>query len=239
MPDIQDYSTHKRNQKSNLDNFKSSLVSLPHYSTISIKPYNDNYDNYEFKEALRSVSHMHPSQPKNPKREAYVKSNLDIHKVNEIDPEYTKMIREQNKLAFGHQPVKILHDKPHNDAIKYMAGKRKKFCLYDDVVDFDKKFYRQPPNQYFKTEKGQFLTLKKLDSEKMFSTKKHEFSKLPMTTFIDEVTKTEKKKIGPNHYKDMFSDHRCTTQEDRTGQYKDGMGPLKMTSPHMQMFDHF
>lgn len=93
--------------------------------------------------------------------------------LNKIDPEYTRMIREQNKMTFGFQSVKILHDKPHNNAIKYFSGKNKKFCLYDDVVDFDKKYYRQPPNQYFKTEKGEFLSIKKINAEQMFSTKKH------------------------------------------------------------------
>lgn len=60
-----------------------------------------------------------------------------------------------------------------------------------------------------------------------------------MTTFIDEVKKSEKTKIGPNHYTDLYSNHRCVTQEDRQGQFKDGRGPMKLTSPHMQMFDHF
>ena len=60
----------------------------------------------------------------------------------------------------------------------------------------------------------------------MYTTKKHEFGKLPASSFIDEVKTYEKKKIGPNHYKNIHSEHRCATQEDRTGAYKDGRGPL-------------
>jgi hypothetical protein len=45
----------------------------------------------------------------------------------------------------------------------------------------------------------------------MFSTKKNKFSKLPSNSFIDYVSKYEKKKIGPNHYKNTDPDNKCVT----------------------------
>lgn len=61
---------------------------------------------------------------------------------SKIDPEYTAMVRDNNKKAFGFQSVKILHDKPRNGAIRYYENKNRKAWLYDDIIDFDKKFHR-------------------------------------------------------------------------------------------------
>lgn len=114
----------------------------------------------------------------------------------------------KNRTLIQGRPPKIFQHKEPDHTVKWVSGKMKKSCVYDDIIDEAKRESRQPPNQYFKTEKGDFVRMPRYNTKEMFSTKKHEIGKVKAMNFVDEVVKHEKTKIGPNHYKNMYSDNR-------------------------------
>lgn len=84
-------------------------------------------------------------------------------------------------------PVKILHSKDHNPALKWYDNEKKKAHIWDDQIEHHKREHRQPPNKYFDTDKGDILRIQKYHPTHMFSTKKFEISKVKLPNFVDEV----------------------------------------------------
>lgn len=90
-------------------------------------------------------------------------SSLDMLKtreqaISEINKEVGYPF--QSILSIG--PVKLLkdHNQPKNHCLKWEANKPRP-SIMDDIVKHDKKFHKQPPNQYFKTEMGKHIDINK------------------------------------------------------------------------------
>lgn len=78
------------------------------------------------------------------------------------------------------------------------------------------------PSHYFKgSKKGESLNIKRLLPQDMFSTKRHQTSKIPKKSFVDETQAIEKKKqIGPGTYeKQKIRKGQAYTQDDLNGCY--------------------
>ena len=92
--------------------------------------------------------------------------------------------------------------------------------MFDEIAKQDKKDKHQSPSQYFKTEKKTDLLNTDRMSQSLIMADRRTFGKLkksPKESPFDDIIKAEKKKIGPNHYKNVNAGVKMG--QDRSGQY--------------------
>lgn len=101
---------------------------------------------------------------------------------------------------------------------KHKGKKLGRQSMFDDITKQDKVDQKQAPNQYFRTKKKTDL----VDTNRMVQSSLFvdlrtfgKISKSPNDSFFETVRKQEKKKIGPNHYKNVDSAVKMT--QDRSG----------------------
>ena len=82
-----------------------------------------------------------------------------------------------------------MYNRATNEMINWKNQPQQRNTVFDQHVAQDKKDRKLPPSHYFPSSKGLAVSIRQVNSDAMFSTKKYEVSKLPVKgfTFIDVV----------------------------------------------------
>ena len=123
--------------------------------------------------------------------------------------------------------------------LKWQEDKGKqngRVSMFDEIAKQDKKDKHQSPSQYFKTDKKTDLLNTDRMSQSLIMADRRTFGKLkksPKESPFDEIIKAEKKKIGPNHYKNVQAGVKMG--QNRTGQYN---GLSKTSTDQLTFIQH-
>ena len=137
------------------------------------------------------------------------------------------------------QHIQPLYNSQKHFVLKWQEDKDKALgrkSLWDDLMKQEKKDKKQAPNAYFKSEKKSDLLRTDRMVQSLIMSEKRTFgriSKSPKISQIDELMKVEKKKIGPNHYKNTAAGVKMG--QDQTGQYR---GLSKTTTDQLMLVQH-
>ena len=135
--------------------------------------------------------------------------------------------------------IQPLYNKERHFILKWHEDKGKqngRISMFDEIVKADKKDQHQAPNSYFKTDKKTDLLNTDRMSQSLIMPSKRTFGKLKKgakESPFDDVIKAEKKKVGPNHYKNVEAGVKMG--QDRTGRYN---GLSKTSTDQLMLVNH-